>query len=415
MKILHLSTSDIRGGAARAAYRLHKGLLDIGADSSMLVQFKTTDTPDIVGHRTPLERECNNIRPHLEALPVRFYKNRPLLNFSPAILPDTIASRTAKLNPDVVHLHWIAAGFMRLETLRRLKRPLVWTLHDMWAFTGGCHYANECTRYEQFCGACPILGSTKTRDLSGRIWKRKNRAWRGLQPTIVTPSRWLADCAGASSLFHDVRIEVIPNGIDLNRYKPVNKQVARDLLSLPQEKNLILFGALDSTSTARKGFPLLAEALGILSRMSISHEIEVVIFGASAPNQQIEFGLRTHYVGQFHDELSLVLLYAAADVFVAPSIQENLANTVIESLACGTPCVAFNVGGMPDMIEHQRNGWLAQLYAPDDLAAGIAWVLENKQRWKALSLRSRRKAEEEYALEKVSRQYSGLYNEILSY
>jgi glycosyltransferase involved in cell wall biosynthesis len=232
--------------------------------------------------------------------------------------------------------------------------------------------------------------------------------------TVVTPSRWLAACAAESALFHDKRILVIPNSLDLNQYKPADKRHARGLLSLPQDKSLVLFGAVQSTSTARKGFPMLADALRILSRMDQPREIDAVIFGASAPEKPFDFCLKTHYLGQVNDDARLALLYAAADVFVAPSIQENLANTVMESLACGTPCVAFDIGGMPDMIEHEVNGYLVKPYEVDDFARGIAWVLEDQRRLQELSRKARQRVETSFSIESVARRYVSLYHEILS-
>jgi glycosyltransferase involved in cell wall biosynthesis len=297
---------------------------------------------------------------------------------------------------------------MQIETISKLKRPLVWTLHDMWAFTGGCHYTGDCERYLKSCGGCPQLGSSKNWDLSSWIWQRKAKAWRNLNLTIVTPSTWLANCAKSSSLFKDLQIEVIPNGLDTQTYRPINKRVARELLNLPQDKQLILFGAVRSTSDTRKGFHLLKPALEDLSKSGWKDRLEVAIFGAA--ENQPDFGLKVHYLGHINDDLPLAIIYSAADVMLVPSIQEAFGQTASESLACGTPVVAFNATGLKDIVDHQINGYLAQPFKVEDLAQGIAWVLENPDRHEKLSYHARQKAEQEFTQEIQARRYLSVFN-----
>jgi len=414
MKVLQLSTSDINGGAARAAYRLHQGLQSIGVTSQMLVQSKSSHDEAVAAPNTNLSEGIAKTKVTFDHLPLKIYPQRQGTTFSPQWVPDTVISRVAQLAPDIINPHWINQGFVQIETLAKLKRPLVWTLHDMWAFTGGCHYNQDCERYTASCGACPQLGSNKDWDLSRWVWQRKTKAWKDLNLTIVCPSSWLAECARTSSLFKDVRVEVIPYGLDTGKYKPLNRQVARELLHLPQDKQLVLFGALKATSDKRKGFHLLQPALQDLSKSGWQEGLELVIFGSSAPEKPLDLGFKTHYLGTLSDDLSLALVYSAADIFVLPSTQDNLPNTVLEAIACGTPCVAFNIGGMPDMIEHQKNGYLAQPYKIEDLAQGIAWVLENKERHRKLGDRAREKAEQEFTLEIQARRYLSLFTEILS-
>ena len=414
MKTLILNTFDIEGGAARAAYRLYKGLQSIGLDSHMLVQTKSSDEHMVIGPQTKIQKGFGMIRPTLDSLPLQLYPKRDNVLFSPAILPENnLVTKVESLDPDIINLHWIAGGFLKPKTLERFNKPLVWTLHDMWPFTGGCHYDEECGRYQGSCGNCPILNSSKNNDLSRWIWRRKDKAWKNLDITIVTPSHWLADCAKNSSLFRDYRIEVIPNGLDLNRFKPFDKRTAREILLLPQDKKLILFGAVNSTSDKRKGFQHLQSAMKKISDNGLGNDVEVVVFGSSEPINSLELGLKIHYLGYLPGDIALSLLYAAADIMVVPSTQENLANTVMESLSCGTPCVAFNIGGMPDMIEHKRTGYLAQPFDAKDLANGIVWVIEDEKRWQALSHQARQKVEDEFAMEFVAKRYAELYMKVL--
>lgn len=415
MKVLHLNTSD-SGGAGRAAYRLHQGLQSLGVESQMLVQVSHGDDKAIFSPYSTLGKLIAKLKltERLDSLPLKLYRHRQQTDFSPELIPDVLVAKLSQHNPDVINLHWTCHGFLQIETLPKFKRPLVWTLHDMWAFTGGCNYSQECDRYTNSCGACPILHSHQNWDLSRLIWQRKAKAWKNLNLTIVTPSLWLAHCAGSSSLFNDVRIEVIPNGLDTEKYKPVPRQLARNILNLPQDKHLVLFGAMYPNSDRRKGFHLLQPALQHLSKSGWQDKIELVVFGASEPKEPTNLGFKSHYLGKLSDDISLALIYAACDVFVAPSLQDNLPNTIMEAIACGTPCVAFNIGGMPDMIEHHSNGYLAQPYQIDDLAQGIAWVIEDRERHYKLGDRARQKAEQEYTLEIQAHRYSSLYSTILT-
>jgi glycosyltransferase involved in cell wall biosynthesis len=411
--VVLLNAFDEGGGAARAASRLRRGLLEAGVDCRMLVQSKRSDAANVIGPKTPSEIIFSRLRPHLDALPVRFYPNRPILNFSPAMVPDNLTGRVARFKPDIIHLHWMGAGFFRLENLKRFNKPVVWTLHDSWAFTGGCFVPFPCTRYIQTCGECPVLGSKRERDLSRRVLERKKKNWQGSNLTVVTPSHWLGECAKSSSLFRHIRIEVIPNGLDLNRYKPVNKQAARDLMSLPQDKKLLLFAGMRSTSDRNKGFHLLVPALKALAEGGWKEKVELLIIGASKPTDMQEIGLPTRFLGLVHDEASIALLYGAADALIVPSMQENLPYSIMEAMACGTPCVGFDTGGISDLILHKQTGYLARPFEIEDLAKGIAWVLDDEVRHRMMSHHCCSKVENEFSLPKVAAQYASLYREIL--
>lgn len=412
MRIAIVSTSDGMPGGFAAAYRLHKGLRQQAIDSQMLVGKKTRDDSSVLANEGRLATVWQKFSPKLDRLPNKLtWSNGKKL--SSAWIAGNTVRRVQAINPDVINLHWINNGFLRLESLSKFKQPLVWTFHDMWAFAGGEHYVGDCKRY--------TMGYThQTRPLHERgldvnrwIWSRKRHAWENLRNlTIVTPSRWLAECVKQSALFSQTRTEVIPNGVDHHRFKPMGRDRAREILGLPLNKRLVLFGAVNATSDSRKGFHLLKLALKEFN--ATSHDTELVVFGASSGLGMADFGQKCHYLGRLHDEISLALVYAAADVFAAPSIQDNLPNTVMESIACGTPVVAFNIGGMPDMIEHQRNGYLAQAFEPADFAAGLQWVLADSERWQRLSSRARKKSEQEFTLDIQARNYLQLFKQIIS-
>jgi glycosyltransferase involved in cell wall biosynthesis len=411
MKILHFNQRD-DGGAGRAMLRLHQGLRAENIESFAFVQVKTSDDEYISVPESLLGKLSAKLKlgEHIAHIPLKFYKNRTEVHFSPSMAPDDLISVVERVNPDIVHLHWINHGFLRIETLKKFKRPIVWTLHDMWPFTGGCHYSNDCTRYTQGCGSCPVLGSTQMNDLSQKIWKRKNSAWQDVDLTIAAPSNWMADCARESSLFRDRRIEVIPNGINISDFKPINRQTARQLMNLPADKHLVLFGAAN-VQDLRKGMHLLMPALHQLHSNGMRDKVELLVFGGAAQLEDVDF--KVNYLGRLTDNISLSLAYSAADVFIAPSLEDNLPNTLVESLACGTPGVAFNIGGIPDIIDHMHNGYLAKPFEPESLAEGIKWVLQSGQT-QPLALNSHQKAERTFELATQSRHYITLYNEIMN-
>jgi len=410
MKVCLVNTHDNFGGAAIAAYRLHQALQQTGIDSRMLVQHKITSDDTVIGPRPGIEERLVRIRRYIDRHIVNLYPKREReATWSINAFPHRIASKINALDPDIVHLHWIGLGFVPVSEIRKIKKPIVWTLHDMWAFTGGCHYSGDCTRFREQCGRCPQLGSNTDYDISTFVWKKKAASLQNGNLVVVCPSEWLADCARDSSLFRDVPVEVIPNGIDTSVFRPIEKSAARMTLGLPLDKKLILFGAMNSTGDTRKGFPHLVSALKQLSATDPSMKPECVIFGTT-DGMPIEIpGYCVHNLGKVPGDERLALVYSATDVFVAPSVQENLANTVMESMSCGTPVVAFNVGGMPDMIDHRTNGYLAKPVDTSDMAGGIAWVLSEDSRIKSLSTNARHKVTVEYDHLMIAERYSKLY------
>ena len=417
MNPLLLCRSDVEFGADRAAYRLHRGLQEIGVASTMLVQNKLSSDRSVISPEGNIKKKLLNFRETFDAWPVKFYGQRQESMFWPGWFPDRIESQVAQIEPDIINVHWICRGYMQVETLAKLNKPIVWTFHDMWGFTGGCNYTDNCDRYKSGCGNCPLLNSKRDQDLSRWIWQRKAKSWKNINLAVVTPSQWLAEETRASALFKDVlsnvRVEVIPNGIDTEKYQPFDRAIARKILKLPEDKQLVLFGAVSATSDRRKGFHLLQPALQSLSKSGWQDKIELVVFGSSRPSNEPELGFRCHYLGKFSDDIALALVYAAADIFVAPSLQDNLPNTVMEAISCGTPCAAFKIGGMPDLIDHQENGYLAEAYNIEELARGIAWVLENRDRHQKLCHQAREKVQTEFTREIQARRYLSLFTDMM--
>jgi glycosyltransferase involved in cell wall biosynthesis len=367
MKVLIVNTHDIQGGAARAANRLHKGLRRFGIDSHMLVQIKSGQDFTVLAPQTKFGKIAAKVRPLIDRFGLRKYKNKTQTLFSQGIAGDSgLVERINSLAPDIVHLHWVNEGFLSISDISKIKAPIVWSLHDMWPFTGGCHYDEWCGAYSKNCGSCKVLGSKRAGDLSSRVFKLKRKAYAKANITVIGLSNWLANEAGKSQLFSGRTIVNLPNPIDQNEFFVVDQNFARQLFNLPLDKKLILFGAMGATADQRKGFQQLSEALALLN-----DDYELVVFGSEAPKTAQGFKQKAHYLGMLNDNVSLKALYNAADVMLVPSLQENLSNAIMESLACGTPVVAFDIGGNGDMITHQQNGYLAKPFDTSDLARGI--------------------------------------------
>ncbi len=414
MRIVHVSTSDLAGGAARAAYRLHRGLQARDVDSYLVVQAKQSTSSTVYGPQTKLRKGISVFRPTLDRLPQYAFTRTKDIQFSYAWMPTCLPARVDELKPDIVNLHWIGKGFVRIGSLSRLGAHIVWTLHDMWAVTGGCHIVGDCERYEEQCGACPQLASNRNRDLSRWVWRRKSRAWKDLTLTLVAPSHWLGEKVSASSLAQDREVHVIHHGIDTAVFKPQDKEFARSVLGLPQSRKIILFGAVHASSDQNKGFHHLHRAVRRLATRLDPNDLYCAVFGTEEPSDSPDMGMTTNYLGHFNDELMLSLVYSAADVMVVPSIQEAFGQTAAEALACGVPVVSFDTSGLKDIVEHKRCGYRATCFDEDDLAAGIVWVLEDETRRHSLSQSARLRVEQLFSRERQAERYIELYARLLS-
>lgn len=413
--IVFISSSDMEGGAARAAYRLLRGLSDSAINVSMVVQNKQSDDVRAHGPEGKINRILGLVRPTIDRLPLSLYTNRDrLATWSLCILPNPgLRKRIAGHNPQLIHIHWAGGGFLPVKDVRRLGKPIVWTLHDMWAFTGGCHLDKNCGRYKDSCGKCPQLGSQNGQDLSHWLLIRKHRSWLDAEMTIVCPSQWLAREARSSRLLKNKNITVIPNGVNLKEFRPINRIIARTLFGFPPDEKIILFGGMAAATDPNKGFSHVQEALKRLGALTSCKKMRLVVFGANKPAQSINVPTPISFIGRLYDDLSLALLYSSADVTLVPSLQENLGNILIESMACGTPVVAFKIGGNIDIIDHKINGFLSCPYEDASLAEGIAWIISDEIRWSKMSEMARKKCENEFGIEYVSKRYVELYSEIL--
>ena len=409
MRIIHVSLFDISGGAARAAYRLHRGLLKTGVDSQMLVEYKGSDDSTVFAPVSLLRRAIFKLRQTLDKFPLRPYRGKMKTPFSLSWLPFSgIAGKINALNPDIVHLHWVCGGMMSVEEISEIKSPIVWSLHDMWAFTGGCHYSADCTGYKKTCGNCNVLGSDRSNDLSHKVILRKKKSFDAIKNlTVVGVSKWLAKCAQESTVFKNNKVISLPNPLDTKAFFPVDKDVAKKTLGISQEKKVVMFGSLGAPSDARKGFKQLREALSKLKR----DDIEFAVFGSSEQNEAKDFRFKAHYFGLLRDNVSLRVVYSAADVMVVPSLQEAFGQVASEAMSCGTPVVAFGATGLLDIIDHQVNGYLAVPFDPVSLADGINWIL-NHNNPETLRQNARQKVLDNFDSAVVVQKYKVLYEKL---
>jgi glycosyltransferase involved in cell wall biosynthesis len=404
--VLFVNTYEKSGGAARAAYRIFSEVRNRSAKAHYLTLTKESSSTGTSGriHRSILGAIVRALT-RLNGIPLYFYPQRPQGTFTPNFWPNPLRIRLAQFKTKLVHLHWVGAGLLGIEELAQLTCPIVWTLHDAWAFTGGCHYTGDCEGFKQLCGCCPQLGSQRDDDYSRTLMRKKTKVFEKLDLTVVTPSRWLAQMARQSNLFARRRIEVIPNGLDTETFKPVHQHTAREGIGIQPDGPVLLFGAQVLTDP-RKGWDLLCAALRRLNR-----PCTVMVFGKGNVCVENASHITVHRLGNFADDASLARIYSAADVYVCPSREDNLPNTVAEALACGTPCVAFAVNGLTDMIEHKVNGWLASPFDPADLAEGISWLLQCPEPDR-LRHAAREKAVTEYSIAVMGDRYMALYEDV---
>lgn len=417
MKILHVNKSDTIGGASVAALRLVQAQRSAGMDSYMLVQEKTTQLDYVFSTtQTELKKKLNFYRLALEKLMFLPYEINPEFRFafSTSNTGENIVKNKHFKQADIIHLHWFNQGFLSIGSLRKILRSgkkVVWTMHDMWAFTGGCHYANECNAFMSECGHCPFIKGEKENDKSTTIFRRKERLYAKAGWTFVSPSNWLKQIAHESVLLRNFDIDHIENPIDLNLFKPGDKLALREKYHLPPEKKLILFGAMN-ISDKRKGLDYFLRALHLLKNRQISDDIALVIFGKSTTEFRSAMPFATYDLSVIKDVNQMVDIYQMADIFVIPSLEDNLPNTVVESHACGLPVVAFDNAGLTEMIHHEEDGYLASFKSVDDLAMGIYWTLFEASA-KQLSHNARINAEINYNASEIALRYNEIYKHLI--
>ena len=421
MKVVQLSTCELQGGAARAAQRLHRGLLNAGVDSSMLVRYKQSEDSTVrVCPPTPRSWHPGKLIQQYNVR--RLYRRRDAVRarscewFSLHRSELSNAAGEAVGSADVANLHWIAEYVDTVETLPRLAAtmPIVWTVHDMNPFTGGCHYDGGCQRFNRGCGFCPQLVSGRAHDLSQQVWQRKRAAYLQIPRErlhLVAPSGWMEQQLRRSALLGRFGVTTIPNGLDMERFSPVDQAAARRALQLPTKGQIVLFVA-HSMTVQRKGWQHLLASLAELSKGQDRWLVSVGGHDGELPEQLQH--MQHIALGSISDERKLAMAYSAADLFVIPSEQDNLPNTVMEALACGTPVVGFAAGGIPDMVIPGETGELAPMGDAAALAAAIERTLSSPRRLAEMRRAARERAVRCYSLQAQVKAYIALYRQLLA-
>jgi glycosyltransferase involved in cell wall biosynthesis len=420
MKILLLNTSERTGGAAIAANRLMKALINNGIEAKSLILKKQTDNENVVSVQTAVIKKYYSKFAFLWERLVIFFCNhfnrKYLFKVSIANAGFDISGHPLVKSADIIHIHWINQGFLSLSDIKKLTRlgkPIVWTMHDMWLCTGICHHARECINYRNECGRCFYLSSSNPKDISHRIFSAKKKILQHKNCTYIGCSRWMAEKAKLSSLTREERVLSIPNPIDIDVFRKKNKELAREYLNLPPSKYLLLFGAVNVTDD-RKGLNYLIKGLNYLKQQfpTLYQKMELVIFGQIKSEIRPFFDIPIHPMNLLKDEETIVNLYNTVDLFITPSLDENLPNTIMEAMACGTPCIGFHTGGIPEMIDHKENGYVAKYQDVEDLMNGVVWILNHPDSEK-LSESCRKKVLENYAESVVAKEYITLYANLL--
>ena len=422
IKIVQVNTEDITGGAARAAYRLHQGLLAIGQNSTMLVKSKASQ--DSLVHlmdqaTTDMEGEYEF---YCQAIQWQYInENRSSASntlFSLPYMGYEITDHELIQETDIINLHWIAffQSPVSLKRLFSMGKPVVWTLHDQRPFTGGCHYASGCKKYQSICDICPQL-NTDPYHLVESVFKDQIALYEDVDLTIVTPSQWLGQCASSSHLFKKFRIEVIPNAIETEKFHPISAEFSKEKLGLAQDGISILFIAQD-IHEKRKGFNYLLQSLQMLSSfpeiadLRKKGKIQLLCLGESREIfKSIDIPILS--LGYIESDESIRAIYGAADIFVLPSLEDNLPNTLLEAMSCGVPAVGFDIGGVCDVIQEDHTGKLVPVGDTQAMAQALLDLVSQNAKRQAMKINCRTAALEKYKLEIQAHTYLQLYNELL--
>lgn len=419
MNILLVNTLDRDGGAAIAASRLKTALLNLGEQARMLVACKQGDDLSVYNAASSLRYRSGWLRERLGIFLRQGLTKAHLWEIDPASAGVDITSTPQFKEADIIHLHWVNQGFLSMRSLRAIfgsGKPIVWTMHDMWPFTGVCHYARECQHFEHQCGHCRLLRRQGEHDWSHRVWQSKARLYeKANNICFVACSRWLADLARRSSLLSGQQVLDIPNPIDTTLFSPTSKEQARANLGLPTDKKLILFSAYN-VNTPIKGFRFLREACEMLIREqpALRDRIAIICTGRGTEQIEGEMPVDIFPIGYVTEPQRMAQVYNAADMLCIPSLQDNLPNTIVEAKACGVPTVGFAVGGIPQMISHLHDGYLARPQDAADLAAGVRWLLTEADTAEVSRL-NRSAALSQYSESRVAERYIELYRQLIDH
>ncbi|MBR3472192.1 MAG: glycosyltransferase family 4 protein [Prevotella sp.] len=413
MRVLIVNTSERTGGAALAANRLLMALNNNGVKARMLVRDKSTDDLLVSQWGDGWRGQWNFLRERLAVWWRLRLGRKHLWDLDVGCAGSDITRTREFQEADVVHLHWVNQGMLSLNNIRRILdsgKRVVWTMHDMWPATALCHLTLTCRQFTTGCCHCPYLpGGGSENDAAAAAWRRKQSMLEGHRITFVACSQWLAGEARQSALLKGQRVVSIPNAIDTTVFHPADRRAMRQQLGLPAGKKLIAFVSQRATNPY-KGMDYLAEACRLLGEThpQLAKETGLVVLGGHAEEVAKAFQMPVFAQGYVNDAHRIAALYSACDLFVLPSLSENLPNTIMEAMACGVPCVGFRTGGIPEMIDHKKNGYVANYRDADDLARGLAWVLSEANAG-ALATEAQRKVTRCWSQGSVAKRYIEVY------
>lgn len=408
LRVLHVSKSSSAGGAAKAAQRLHEAERSIGLDSWMYSDEGTYSNPYQLYPSTWFQKKQQVFYARLERWHQKHVLKQNIQIFSHGYGSDNLARIVKVLKPDIIHIHWPNRGVIGLNSLAKLDVPILWTLHDKWIYTGGCHYSAECNRYKHGCGSCPLLKKTGTNDVSKTLLEKKVDAVQGNRIVFAGPSSWIVNDFNQSSLAEKTSKQAyhVFNPLDLRLYYRRDTEPARRTLGLPLGRPLVLFGAFGGVADSRKGFDLLLDSLNWLVKFGV--DLELVVLGTSS---QIASPFKVHYLPYAKSDEEMATIYSAVNMYVVPSREDNSPNTIIESLACGTPVAGFDIGGLPDLVIQGKTGYLAPPFNTEALAKAIALTLAQSG---VLSHHAEQFAQKELSYSTIAGKYHRLYHQLLS-
>lgn len=413
MNILHINLADEAGGAARAALRLHAEFTQMGHTSRMLVGSRRKNLPEIAevpARQTSWQKTRFRLVNRFEAATGLQYLVQPWQN--------EFLRHPYTREAQVINLHNLHSGYFPYRMLPRLSRslPIVWMLHDLWAFTGHCGYPNlyGCERWKTGCGQCPALRDYPplSRDTTAFLWRTKRRVYRRSAITLTTPSQWMVEFVRQSPLLGHCEVHCIPHGVDTTTYTPSSKAAAREKLGLPADAKIVLFSAFDAF-LRRKGGVYLFEALQRLTSEGMK-DLLLVTVGQNQDTIGPKYGFPVRALGRIRDEQSMALCYSAADIYVGPSLAETFGLVFSEAMACATPVIAFAGTGASEVVRHMETGYLARFQDTEDLTHGIRLLLEDANLRDTCGRRGREVAEQEYTLGLQARRLVALYELVIA-
>ena len=416
MRVLLVNTSERIGGAAISCGRLMEALKANGIKVKMLVRDKQTDEITVVPLPHSWKLLWNFLWERIRIWQTNGFHRKNLFKVDIANAGSDISNLPEFQQADIIHLHWINQGMLSLKGIKQILdsgKPIVWTMHDMWHCTGICHHARDCEGYLQDCGNCPYLLKPKKHDLSYTIYKKKKKYLGDRHISYVTCSKWMEGQARKSSLLQGQSIVSIPNPINTSLYRPTNQQEARQRCDLPQNLKLILFNSVKITDK-RKGVLYFIDSCKLLAKQhpELKDQIGVVVLGNRSDYLENQLPFQVFPKEFLMDDHMIADIYNSVDLYATPSLEENLPNTIMEAMACGVPCVGFHVGGIPEMIDHLHNGYVAEYKSTEDFTNGIYWIL-NEPDYQRMSAEATRKVQTYYSSDVIAKRYIQVYNKLL--